>query len=340
MAEQELHKYKGVPKDIVPLLKEYEIKYFRENIPVPFHGMLIHPVAVRDYESFLNCLPCLTLNRKASPEGLGKTDLGWLIMQMKLPDKNPQNPDDDQWISGRMWSIRFQKLIEIVFQIKNGLKCRNPNCGHVIAFESEEWFDIIAKTRNALDQKKDPEPLKCPKCGAIDAKDKHAFTEMIKISDSEKWGEERLYIDGNELTPQDFRLLRYIIPFQNMPDYRDDSKIDPKLKEDFEKRAELLNKKNGGLTATVERKVIAVSISTGINYKELYGMPMRTFNQMFSMVHGKMDYFIAKLITSVFPPEKGKPAPDIGDWVYEKDEDMYAGVYRDLDEQKHGFGVK
>jgi hypothetical protein len=125
-----------------------------------------------------------------------------------------------------------------------------------------------------------------------------------------------------------------------MPDYRDDSFVNPKLKADFEKRAELLSKKNGNLTASLERKVIAVAIMTGFDYEKLYDFPMRTFNQMFSMIRGRDDYRLAKLLTSVFPPEKGKPAPDIGDWVYERNEDMYAGVYRDLDEQKKGLGTR
>lgn len=339
MAEHS-HKYDGVAEQFIPILERYEIEYFRENKPVPFCGMEIYPVQTRDYEKFLNSLPCLTLNRKISAQGLAKTDLGWLIAQMKLPDKNPDRPEDPTWVSGRTWSLRFQTLIELVFRVKNGLKCKHEGCGHVIAYDSPEWLGILKDAKAAADSGKDPEPLKCPKCGTADSKETPNFTEEIKVLDTPNKGDERLYVDGHEITPQDFQLFRYIVPFQNMPDYRDDSKIDPKLKQDFEKRAEMMNKKNGSLIASLERKVIAVSICTGFDYEKIYDLPMRTFNQMFSMIRGKDDYLIAKLLTSVFPPEKGKPAPDIGDWVYEKDEDMYAGVYHDLDEQKKGLGTR
>ena len=332
------HKYDGVNEKYIPILERYEIEYFRENKDVPFCGLTIHPIKIRDYEAFLNCLPCLTLNRKSSAEGLAKSDLGYLNLQMRKPDSNPDRPDDKEWVSGRVWSFRFQKLIEMVFGIKNGVKCNS--CGHVIPFGDSEWESLVAGMRASLASGKQPEPLKCPKCQKVDSKEDHIFSDMIRIVEGPTKAEDCLIVDGHRISLEDFELFRYIVPFQNMPDYRDDSRVDPKLRQDFEKRAEMLNKKNGGLTATLERKVIAVSMMTGFDYQKLYDFPMRTFNQMFSMIRGRDDYRLAKLLTSVFPPEKGKPAPDIGDWVYEKDEDMYSGVYHDLEEQKSGLGTK
>ena len=334
------HKYDGIPEQFIPTLERYEVEYFRENKPVPFCGMQIHPIQTRNYEKFLNSLSCLLLNRKSSAEGLGKTDLGWLIAQTKLPDQNPKKPADPEWVSGRMWLLRLYTLTELVFGIKNGLKCKHEGCGHVITYDSPEWSNMVKDAQTALQNGSSAVLFKCPECGTSDTKGSSNFTEEIKVVEGQSKGEERLYVDGHEITPDDFQLFRYIVPFQNMPDYRSDSQVAPELKADFEKRAQMLSKKNGNLVATLERKVIAVSIMTGFEYEKLYDLPMRTFNQMFSMIRGRDDYRLAKLLTSIFPPEKDKPAPDIGDWVYEKDEDMYAGVYHDLDEQKKGLGVK
>jgi len=326
MAEQKAlpHKYDNVPRKIAETLIGYESKYFRECKPVPFCGLEIYPVTVREYEEFLTCLDVLTVNRKATGAGLMKTDLGYAISLMTAEGD-----------AGKTFSIKFQQLMCMVFHFENGIKCKK--CGNLMAFSSPEWHNYLKSVMEAISaNSQEMPPLECPKCKTAGKDD---FAEMIRVSDSPERGKERLFINGHEITPDDYALLRYIVPFQNMPDYRDDSGVDPVLKKDFEAKAEMEAKKRGGVTTPLERKVIALSLSAPYKAEEIYGMPLRTFNMMYSMMRGKMDYLVTKLglTTGLVSLKEGQ---SLDDWVSEKDEDMYAGVYKDLSQQSKEMGIK
>jgi DNA-directed RNA polymerase subunit M/transcription elongation factor TFIIS len=326
MGEQRVlpHKYDNVPREIAEILMGYELKYFRENKPVPFCGLLIYPVLTRDYEGFLSCLDTVTVNRKATGAGLMMTDLGYAISLMK-----------EEGDKGRMFSSKFQHLMCMVFHLENGLKCKK--CGALMTYSSPAWHEYMKSVAEVISTNGQEYPvLKCPSCGASD---KDNFIETVKVKSSSTKGEERLYINGQEITPKDYTLLRYIIPFQNMPDYRDDSGVDPALKKDFEARAELESRKRGKFTTSLERKVIALSLSSSYKVQEIYDMPLRTFNTMYSMMRGKMDYLITKLalMTGLVSFKKDR---SLDDWVSEKDDDMYAGIYKDLDQQSKEMGIK
>ena len=88
--EQEIvadNKYGKLPEKMVDMLRAYEIKYFREDKPVPFCGLQIYPAKVREYEEFSNCASCLTLNKNEDRNGIRMSHLDYLISQTQQEER-------------------------------------------------------------------------------------------------------------------------------------------------------------------------------------------------------------------------------------------------------------
>lgn len=311
-------RFKGVDPKVAEEIQLYEIQYFREDKPVPFCGLNIYPATVREYEVFSNCASCLTLNKNEDPVGIRMSQLDYLLTKTQLPGEE-----------GVAWSFKIQKLFEIIFHIKNGLKCNN--CGAVLGYDDEIFLNFITKLQE-LKQKEDLTDIKeedipnlcCPKCG------QHEFTEMIKIIQDEKTKKHSLVIDGHQINGSDYNRLRQIVLFQNYPDYRDDSWVDPGLKKDYEERMKLERQKND-VYASVEQKVTCLVISTHFNYEEVYNMSIRRFTSALSTVDDLINYKIMKTAVSsgfISLPE-GKT---IDHWIYKPQKDMYGDVYRSTEQ--------
>lgn len=316
MAEEkkENPRYKGIKKEIADELQQDEILYFREDKPIPFCGLTIYPIQVRDYELFCSCSACLTLNRKETAAGIVMTDLEFLLS--KLKDKK----------EGADWSFKIQKLLELIFHIDNGFKCQNKKCNTVISYTSKEFLQYVGEVQKAAENKETPPPLICPKCGGKE------FVEMIGVVQDQTTKKHNLVVDGHVITPKDFSRLRQIVMFQNIPDYHDDSWVDPELRKDYEAKLELQRKKNN-YSAPLERKVIAIAMHTGYKFEEIYDMPIRKFTQMLSMIDDLIDYKITKSASMsgfVSFPKDFK----IEHWLYKPEKDMYGDAYQSLDDLK------
>ena len=101
MAEYE-DKFKGLDEELAKDLQSYEILYFREDKPVPFCGLYIYPIILREYEIFSNCLSALMLDKNEDPKALKMTQLDYLISKTQLPGEE-----------GAQWSFKIQKLFEM-----------------------------------------------------------------------------------------------------------------------------------------------------------------------------------------------------------------------------------
>lgn len=132
-----------------------------------------------------------------------------------------------------------------------------------------------------------------------------------------------LVVDGNKITNSDFMLLKMIILRQNIPDYKDDSGLSKELREDQAKRAEILSKGRG--TASTERKMMALAVSTGYPLEKIYDLTMRKFDQMLSINNDLIEYKIAKL-GLMSGMVKLKDGETIDHWVYKKDADLVQGT--------------
>lgn len=333
-------KYGQLSQDIINYLIELEYTHFREYKPVPFCGLLVYPATVREFEAFSNATGCLTLNKNESIQGIRTSNLGYLFLKMQDPKE------------GRMWSYRFSNLCEIIFHIKNnGLKCKK--CGEVLEFQSPEFQQFIqdaqkyaeyinkkinsSKVQTAETINEDieneeeiPQPpsLKCPKCGGTDD-----FVEIIKITQDPTTKEYKLIIDGHEISSQDFNKLRQLVLYQNFADYVDDSWVDPSLKKDHDEKMRLEQQRND-VHATIEKKVICLSVTTSYKVNEIYDMPIREFTLLLSTVDDLINYKIMRqAVSSGFVSlKKGEK---IEHWIYKPDKDMYGDSYKSVDQIKN-----
>ena len=318
-------KYKGVKEEIAEEIELLEAKYFREDKPVPFCGLFLYPATVRDYEIFSNCSSCLTLNKNEDPQGIRMSHLDYLISKVRLPGKE-----------GIEWSYKVQKLFEIIFHLKNGIKC--GKCGRVIPYGDDEdkTFETYLKDiKNYKEGKTTETPvLKCPDCGQSED-----FSEMIKIIQDEKTKKNSLVVDGHVIDKSDYERLRIIVLFQNFPDYRDDSWVDADVKRDFEEKMKMEREKNDTY-ATIEQKVTALSISTNYKYDDIWSMSIRRFTMALGLVDDLINYKIMRTAVSsgfVSLP-KGK---SVDHWIWKPYKDMYGDAYKSLDEaqgEAHNLG--
>lgn len=317
-------RYGSINKDLVAVLKDYEFSYFREDTPIPFCGLLIYPIKVRNYEEFASCCSCFTLNKNEDPKGIPMSHLDYLLSKMK------DNGDE-----GRLWSYKLQRLFELIFRIDNGLKCQK--CGHIIKYNDEHYLQHTKKIKGLMEKlQKDPKSLAseeiteenlkfhCPSCNASN------FSSMISIVEDPKTKKSVFSVDGHIIDKNDFSKLRQIVLFQNYPDYADEGNIDPALKRDHDEKLRIQQAKND-LHATIEKKVTCLTVTTNYKYEEIYNMSIRRFTMALATVDDLINYKIMKqAVSSGFVSlPKGK---NVEHWIYKPLKDIYGDSYKTTDE--------
>lgn len=284
----------GMPqkdKKILEEIKTYEDSYFAFDEPIPFCGLKLYPVTMRNYSRFLATSTCFTLNKNEDPEGIIKSHLDYLLGKM-------QNKEE-----GAVWSYKFSMLLELIFHIQNGLKCEK--CGKFMSFD--EYVREASKEEN-----QGKNILQC-ECGG-------EFKEMIRYGTDEKTKKKKLIIDGHIVSSKDFDMLRRLALYQNLPDYRDDSWVHPEVKADQEAKQRMLAIKSGGATASLERKICCTSAKSCYKISEIFDMPIRKFLILFDAIDSAMTYEAQTLgrMTGMFASK----AP-IDHWVYKKEKGIY-----------------
>lgn len=292
----------GMPQKDRKILEEIKIleeTYFTFDEPVPFCGMKIYPVTVRDYTTFLIVSDCFLLNKNESGEGLRMNHLDFLLSKLT-------NKED-----GRMWSGKFSRLIELIFHIQNGMKCEK--CGKVITFD-----EYVAQLQALNAGKKEGNTLENVKCEC--GGDLH---EMIHFRTDEKTKKRQLIVDGHTIAPKDYDLLRKIAIYQNMPDYHDDSWVHPEIKADQAKKNEILSRKDGPNVANLERKIVCVAAKSAYKIDEIYDMTMRKFIMLLGVIDDAITYETTRVgLMTGLVSHKGP----IDHWVYKKDKGMYGSA--------------
>lgn len=293
---------KTLPKDIVEELQYLDEAYFPFDEPVPLTGNLkLYPVNVRYHDEFLTCSACMTLNRMDDINGIKRDNIGYLIYKM----------EDEK--EGAKWSRYFSRLCELVFNIKNGIKCQK--CGKV--FDFRQFFEGIKEKGN---------DFRC-ECGEL------SFSEVIGIRENKETKKKELHINGNFISSKDFDRMRQIVMYQNLPDYKDDSYVDIEVRKDQEETRALRAKKNRMGSASLERKMVCLSVKTGFFLEDIYKLTIRKFLMMFSAVDDLINYETARigLMTGVVSTKE-----PLEHWVYKNDEeDIYgrsvdAGAFKDM----------
>lgn len=288
-------------KALTDELRTLEERYFAFDRPVNFKGRLkLYPVNIEFYNEFLVCSSCCTLNKNDSAEGLTMTHLDYLVSKMEDEKEGP------------MWSYYFSRLMEMVFHIQNGVQC--IDCKRVMPFR-----EFAARIKEGEGQ------CSCPECKGSN------FVEVIKYVTNSKTNRKELIIDGVTITSKDFDRLRQIILYQNLPDYKDDSWVNPEVRADYRQKQELLGKEQGTLTATLEKKIVCVASQTSYKIAELYELSIRKFIMLLTAVDDAMTYQASRIGLMTGLVSSKKP---LEHWIYKHEGSLYgeavtAEAYKD-----------
>ena len=117
--------------------------------------------------------------------------------------------------------------------------------------------------------------------------------------------------------------------YQNLPDYKDDSFVDPILREDQRKKQELLAQKNKTGTATLERKIVCVAAKSNYKIEEIYNMTIRKFLMLLSAIDDAMNYECTRIGLMTGMVSMKEP---IEHWIYKKESDDLYGDAVTLDD--------
>lgn len=100
---------------------------------------------------------------------------------------------------------------------------------------------------------------------------------------------------------------------------------------------ELQRKKNNNVHASLEQKIVGLSITTSYTFEQIYDMTIRKFTMALSTVEDLINYKIMKTAASsgFVKLEKGQT---IEHWLYKEDKDMYGDMYKDMDQLKNEVG--
>ena len=304
-----------LPEKLVNELYYLNEKYFQFDEPVPFvKGLKLYPVNVKNHDEFITASECLVLDKNETIEGIQTSNLGYLLLKMN--DKN------DEKAAARM-SQYFIRICELCFQIKYGVFCKK--CGKVY-----DYWDFLTKSMD----KEHPFHCECGNC--LQDEQSEGFDVNIKYRQNEenKQREVLIYKDYQNpsiITPADFDRMRQIVMYQNLPDYKDDSWVDPDMREDQREKQRLLAKKNKSGNASLERKIICASVKSSYTIEEIYKLSMRKFIMLLSIIDDAMVYECTRIGLMTGMVSSKEP---IEHWIYKKEPDDLYGDGITLDQMQ------
>lgn len=265
------------PNKIKDNLEMYEQVYFTHDESVPLKGHLkVYPVLVKDYNLFYSCIDIFTINKNEDPNGITMSNLDYFIYLMQ-----PEQPNSE------MFTRKAINMFELVFHIKNGIKCEcDKNNDTYISYEDIYKF-IAEKEQNAQGELSNEDIMKyfyeikkCPKCGKI-------RDDLIKFNDLPN-GKKDLIIDGVEIDKTTFDELRTLVCYYNMPDY-DDEYVDPELEAELEEAAKLENP--NAVSPSLEKQETCLVASTAYRYSDIKELSIRKLTLLLRTVDKKLHYF-------------------------------------------------
>lgn len=328
MAEEEIidPKYGTLNPELVRFLKDCEYSYFREDKPIPFIpecGLYLYPIQVRHFEEFATCSSCLSLDKNTEAAGIRMSHLEYLLSRIELPGTE-----------GQVWRYKINRLFELVFRLDLGYEC--TSCHHILKYDSQEvrkfsedcqtFVKALMENRDGKTVEVPPEPeLRCPNKECSGTRFQHVL-DVRKDAETQKLG---LYIHGRAITKDEFNRMRQIVLYQNFPDYVDESWVDPEVKKDHDEKMRL-EQQSHDLHATIEKKVVCLSVTTNYKFEEIYDMSIRRFTLALSTVDDLINYKLLK--TAQYSGLSGLPKDfKVDHWIYKPNKDIYGDSYKSTD---------
>lgn len=306
------------------LVEAYKQFYFTHDEPVPFKGHLhIYPVLVKDYYRFYTLIDIFTIekNEDKTGKGIAMTNLDYLLYLT-----GNDNPDGD------MVASKIINMFELIFHIKNGIKCECDEDNETFMSYDEIYRQFAKLEKQWVDEHNGEKPTdvdlammfyemrKCPKCG----KDRQDIIRYNQVRE----GKQNLIVDGVEITDDDFDILRKVVCYQNMPDY-DDEYIDPELKAELELKAKLENPNN--IQPTLEKQESCLVASTAYTYETIKNISIRHLVLLLRTVDAKLHYFTYRQAEA---SGMVKFSGELQHWIYSNDKKSKLDGVQSLDSLK------
>ena len=317
------NRFQGLKPAIAEKIRLYEDREFTYDEPIPFCGLEIYPITMRHYNEFLNVNSCLLLDRTSDIKGLRMTNLEYLLSKMKDVEG-----DDLATQEARLLSYKFSRLIELVFHTQMGVRCKR--CGKVMSYLEYAEHYALYKEMSSKNTTGEPivyKEIPCD-CGK-EERDIRNWENVLRYGvDNTPKKKPTLILNGQVITSADFDLFRQVVMYQNLPDYFDDSWIDPNIREDHNAKMELQRKSNP-VSATTELKMLAVAESTGYKLEDVYNLPIRKFLLLLNLIDDKLTYTTTRIGVMSGMVSLKEP---IEHWLYKKETDVYGDSYKTLDQ--------
>ena len=319
----------NLPQSLIDELNRLNATYFQFDEPIPFKdGLTLYPINVRYHDEFLAASECLTLNKDDVEGNEDKTNLEYLLLKMS---GKAEQQDEDGPPKGALEkaaeekkakeeqariSQYFIRICELVFHVKYGIRC--AKCGKVYDYQ-----EFLIK---ALDKE---HPFHC-ECYKGEEGEEEDFDINIKYRMNPETKKYEILINGITITSEDFDRLRQIVMYQNLPDFKDDTWVDPDMRADQAEKQRLLAKKNNAGTATLERKIVCVSAKSCYKIEDIYKLTMRKFLILLSAIDDAMNYECTRIGLMTGMVSMKEP---VEHWIYKKEsDDLYGGEAVSLDD--------
>ena len=148
----------------------------------------------------------------------------------------------------------------------------------------------------------------------------------IKIDDKGRYS---LVVNNEIMTSRDFDMIRKIILYQNLKDYKDMTNVDPAIKKSIQEYNRI---KNRDITPpSLEKKIASVIAHSGISRTEINDMTIRQFDVLFNTVIDEVEYTITQTgkLASYTIEDK------IEHWVYKDEKSMYSDAFVSYDKTEN-----
>jgi hypothetical protein len=70
-------------REILEEIEYLQERYFAFDEPVPFCGLFLYPLKVRNYNEFLSTNACFLLNKNDDPEGIALSHLDYFLGKLR-----------------------------------------------------------------------------------------------------------------------------------------------------------------------------------------------------------------------------------------------------------------
>lgn len=140
------------------------------------------------------------------------------------------------------------------------------------------------------------------------------------------------YSTATIITSKEFDDIKKIIMHQNIHDF-DDDYIDPDVKKAVEEYHRIITR--DVIETTVEKKVAAIQVETGMTCEEIYKMTYRQFNILFETMLDNIDYKILKTAELSGNVEFKK---SIEHWVFKKEKGKFGDAFINADSFNNKMG--